>query len=387
MQTETPATIVETTVRDHSNTLFASLELSKAKWLVTANSPGEEKFSQHIVAGGDGGSLLILLARLKAKAEQRRGVAVKVVVIQEAGLDGFWIHRLLVQNGIESYVVEAASIAVARRHRRAKTDAIDGVSLLRTLMAWARGERRVCSMVRPPSPEEEDQRRLSRERGTLLKERIQHTNRIKALLSGQGIRGYDPLKRDRLDRLDALRTGDGRPLPERLKAEIRRELARIDVVATQLATVERARDALVRTQTTERTNPSTLLIKLKGVGIEFASLVWLEGLFRSFTNRRQVAAYAGLAPSPWQSGGTDRDQGISKAGNHRLRRVMIEIAWFWLRHQPNSALSRWFHNRVGTAKGRVRRIAIVALARKLLVALWRYVTQGIVPEGATLKAA
>lgn len=386
MQTKTPATTVETTVRDHSNTLFASLELSKAKWLVTANSPGEEKVSKYVVAGGDGASLLVLLARLKAKAEQRYGIAVKVVVIQEAGLDGFWIHRLLVQSGIESHVVDAASIAVARRHRRAKTDAIDGVTLLRTLMAWARGERRVCSMVRPPSPEEEDQRRLSRERGTLLKERIQHTNRIKGLLSGQGIRGYDPLKPDRLDRLDALRTGDGRPLPERLKAEIRRELARIDVVASQLATVERARDALVRTQT-EPTNPSALLITLKGVGIEFASLVWLEGLFRSFTNRRQVAAYAGLAPSPWQSGGTDRDQGISKAGNHRLRRVMIELAWFWLRHQPDSALSRWFRNRVGTAKGRVRRIAIVALARKLLVALWRYVTQGIVPEGATLKAA
>ena len=387
MQTETLATTVETTTRDHSNTLFASLELSKAKWLVTANSPGEEKFSTYVVAGGDGASLLVLLARLKAKAEQRRGVSVKVVVIQEAGLDGFWIHRLLVQSGIESHVVDPASIAVARRHRRAKTDAIDGVSLLRTLMAWARGERRVCSMVRPPSPEAEDQRRLSRERGTLLKERIQHTNRIKGLLSGQGIRGYDPLKPDRLDRLDALQTGDGRPLPERLKAEIRRELARIDVVATQLATVERARDALVRTQMMERTNPSALLIKLKGVGIEFASLVWLEGLFRSFTNRRQVAAYAGLAPSPWQSGGTNRDQGISKAGNHRLRHVMIELAWFWLRHQPNSALSRWFHNRVGTAKGRVRRIAIVALARKLLVALWRYVTQGIVPQGATLKAA
>src|ERR1700749_362551 len=384
MQTETPATTVETTARDHSNTLFASLELSKAKWLVTANSPGEEKFSTYVVAGGDGASLLVLLARLKAKAEQRRGVSVKVVVIQEAGLDGFWIHRLLVQSGIESHVVDPASIAVARR---AKPDAIDGVSLLRTLMAWARGERRVCSMVRPPSPEEEDQRRLSRERGTLLKERIQHTNRIKGLLSGQGIRGDDPLKPERLDRLDALRTGDGRPLPDRLKAEIRRELARIDVVATQLATVERTRDALVRTQTTEPTNPSALLIKLKGVGIEFASLVWLEGLFRSFTNRRQVAAYAGLAPSPWQSGGTNRDQGISKAGNHRLRRVMIELAWFWLRHQPDSALSRWFHNRVGTAKGRVRRIAIVALARKLLVALWRYVTQGIVPEGAILKAA
>src|SRR6201993_1588663 len=152
MQTKTPATTVETTVRDHSNTLFASLELSKAKWLVTANSPGEEKFSKHVVAGGDGALLLVLLARLKAKAEQRRGVSVKVVVIQEAGLDGFWIHRLLVQSGIESHVVDPASIAVARRYRRAKTDAIDGVSLLRTLMAWARGERRGSSAGSAPPP-------------------------------------------------------------------------------------------------------------------------------------------------------------------------------------------------------------------------------------------
>src|ERR1700757_699403 len=159
MQTETLATTIETTARDHSNTLFASLELSKAKWLVTANSPGEEKFSTYVVAGGDGALLLVLLARLKAKAEQRRGVSVKVVVIQEAGLDGFWIHRLLVQSGIESYVVEAASMAVARRHRRAKTDAIDGVSLLRTLMAWARGGRRGWRAGSPPPPGEEKQRR------------------------------------------------------------------------------------------------------------------------------------------------------------------------------------------------------------------------------------
>src|ERR1700739_3967167 len=152
MQTKTPAPTVETTVRDHSNTLFASLELSKAKWLVTANSPGEEKFSKHVVAGGDGASLLILLARLKAKAEQRHGVAGQVVVIQEAGLDGFWIHLLLVQSGIESYVVEAASIAVARRHRRGKTDAIDGGALLRTLRAWARGERRGRARGGPPRP-------------------------------------------------------------------------------------------------------------------------------------------------------------------------------------------------------------------------------------------
>ena len=313
---------------------------------------------------------------------------IKTVVIQEAGLDGFWIHRLLLAEGIESHVVDAASIAVDRRHRRAKTDAIDGETLLRTLMAWARGERRVCSMVRAPSPEEEDRRRLTRERGTLLKERIQHTNRVKGLLSGQGVRDYNPLRRDRFERLEALRTGDGRELPPLLKAEIRRELDRIAVVETQLAAVERARDALVRTEAAEVPNtPAALLLKLKGIGPEFASLLWLELLFRSFGNRRQVAAYGGLAPSPWQSGSIERDQGISKSGNRRLRKTMIELAWFWLRHQPDSALSRWFQARVGAAKGRIRRIAIVALARKLLVALWRYVTQGVVPEGAVFKAA
>jgi transposase len=387
MQSVTSATAVAATARANDITLFASLELSKSKWVVTINSPGSEKFSKHVVEGGDGIGLLDRLSRSRAKAEPRSGVQIKAIVIQEAGLDGFWIHRLLLTNGIESHVVDAASIAVDRRHRRAKTDAIDGETLLRTLMAWARGERRVCSMVRAPSPEDEDRRRLTRERGTLLKERIQHTNRVKGLLSGQGVRDYNPLRCDRVERLEALRTGDGRELPPLLKAEIRRELDRIALVMTQLAAVERARDALIRTEAEERNNPAALLIKFKGLGPEFASLLWLEALFRSFGNRRQVAAFGGLAPSPWQSGGVERDQGISKSGNRRLRKTMIELAWFWLRHQPGSALSRWFQARVGAAKGRVRRIAIVALARKLLVALWRYVTQGVVPEGAVFKAA
>ena len=387
MQSVTSATAVATTALANDITLFGSLELSKSKWVVTINSPGSEKFSKHVVEGGDGAGLLDLISRSRAKAEQRYGVQVKAIVIQEAGLDGFWIHRLLLANGIESQVVDAASIAVDRRHRRAKTDSIDGETLLRALMAWARGERRVCSMIRAPSPEEEDRRRLTRERGTLLKERIQHTNRIRGLLSGQGIRDYNPLRRDRFEQLEALPTGDGRELPPMLKAEIRRELDRIAVVTTQLAAVERARDALIRTEAEERNNPAAQLLKLKGMGPEFASLLWLKSLFRSFGNRRQVAAYAGLAPSPWQSGGVERDQGISKSGNRRLRHTMIELAWFWLRHQPASALSRWFQARVGAGKGRVRRIAIVALARKLLVALWRYVAQGVVPEGAAFKAA
>ena len=387
MQSVTSATAVATTARSNDIRLFVSLELSKSKWVVTINNPGSEKFSKHVIEGGDGAGLLELLSRSRAKAEQRYGVQVKAIVIQEAGLDGFWIHRLLLANGIESHVVDAASVAVDRRHRRAKTDAIDGETLLRTLMAWARGERRVCSMVRAPSREDEDRRRLTRERGTLLKERIQHTNRVRGLLSGQGVQDYDPLRRDRFERLEALRTGDGRELPPMLKEEIRRELDRIALVTTQLAAVERARDALIRMDAEERNNPAALLLKLKGLGPEFASLLWLESLFRSFGNRRQVAAYGGLAPSPWQSGGVERDQGISKSGNRRLRKTMIELAWLWLRHQPDSALSRWFQARVGAVKGRIRRIAIVALARKLLVALWRYVTQGVVPEGAVFKAA
>ena len=388
MMADPSATPIEATTRPDAGRLFAALELGKSRWLVTVDAPGSDKLSRHAVAGGDGAALLDLLARLRTTAERRTGRPVEVLVIQEAGLDGFWLHRLLERNGISSHVVDPASIAVNRRHRRAKTDTIDGEMLLRTLMAWARGERRVCSMVRPPSPEEEDRRRLTRERATLLKERIQHTNRIKGLLYGQGIIDYDPLRKDRLARLDALETGDGRPLPERLKAEIRRELERVELVASQIAAVERERDALIEA-TSEAAGPGTpaaALARLKGIGGELGALLWLEALFRRFDNRRQIAAYAGLAPSPWQSGGTDREQGISKSGNRRLRHAMVELAWFWLRHQPDSALSAWFRERVGPGRGRVRRIAIVALARKLLVALWRYTTQGVVPQGAAFKA-
>lgn len=381
------STPIQAAAQLQANTLFASLELSKARWLVTVSAPGSDKLSRHQVPGGDGQALLELLWRLQAAAARRTGAPVMIIVIQEAGLDGFWIHRLLVQNGITSHVVDPASIAVNRRHRRAKTDKIDGVKLLRTLMAWMRGERQVCTMVQPPSPEDEDRRRLARERARLLKERVQHTNRIKGLLSGQGIPDYDPLHRDRRRCLAALTTGDGRPLPERLKAEIGRELDRLERVVSQLTVVERERDALVaRTAEADACAAPAALARLRGIGPELAALLWLEALFRRFDNRRQIAAYAGLTPSPWQSGGIDREQGIAKSGNPRLRRAMIELAWFWVRHQPGSALSRWFVERVGTARGRVRRIAIVALARKLLVALWRYVTQGVVPQGAVLKA-
>jgi transposase len=366
-------------------TFFVSLELSRSRWLVTSLSPGSAKLSNHTVAGGDGNALLDLLALLQSKAARRVGVPVKVVAIQEAGLDGFWIHRLLVANGIESHVVEGASIAVPRRRRRIKTDMVDGEMLVRTLAAFKRDEPRVCSMVVPPSPAEEDRRRLSRERRTLIKERVEHSNRIKGLLASQGIRGYQPLRRDCRERLAELQTGDGRPLLPRLKAEIIRELDRLELVRQQITEVEAARDALLQSQDAEGKAPAKLLLRLMSIGPEFATILWLEGLSRSFSNRRQLAAYAGLAPSPWRSGCIDREQGISKAGNPRLRSAMIELAWLWLRHQPDSSLSRWFHARVQANRGRIRRIAIVALARKLLIALWRYVSQGEVPEGARLK--
>src|SRR3982075_1478462 len=223
-------------------TFYASLELSRATWLVTCLLPERDRMSKYSTPGGDGGALLGLLERMRARAQQLAGRPVKIVVIQEAGLDGFWVHRLLEANGIESHVVDPASIAVPRRRRRAKTDAIDGETLLRTLLAWKRGEPRVCSMVVPPSPEQEDRRRISRERANLLREKIQHVNRIKGLLAGQGITGYDPLHKDRRTRLDGLMTGDGRPLPGRLKAALLRELARIELLLQQIADVEAERD-------------------------------------------------------------------------------------------------------------------------------------------------
>ena len=375
----------KTASRTDPDAIFVSLELSRSRWLVTSLPPGSEKMSKHSVTGGDGGALLDLLARLRAKTEERTGASARLVVIQEAGLDGFWIHRLLTANAIESHVVEPTSIAVPRRHRRAKTDIIDGETLLRTLRAFKRGEPRVCSMVVPPSPAEEDRRRISRERKTLIKERIEHVNRIKGLLASQGIFGCEPMHKDFRNRFEGLRTGDGRPLGLWLKAEILRELDRIDLVLRQIATVEAERDTLVQPDGIHAKAPAAVLMKLKGIGPEFAAVLWLEGLFRRFANRRQLAAYAGLAPSPWQSGSIDREQGIAKSGNPRLRTTMVELAWLWLRYQPDSALSCWFRERVRLERGRIRRITIVALARKLLVALWRYTTLGEVPKGAALK--
>lgn len=376
-----------TAIRTDLGAIFTSLELSRSKWLITSLSPGGgEKMSKHSVAAGDVAGLLELFAKLKRKAEARTGRCFPIIVIQEAGLDGFWIHRVLQAEGIESHVVDPASIATSRRRRRAKTDRIDGEALLRALLAHKRGEPRVCAMVLVPTPEEEDRRRISRERKALLNERISHVNRIKGLLFGQGVSGYEPLRRDRRKRLEELKTGDGRPLPAHLKMQIGRELDRLELLVEQLKAVEAERDAMLAAA--EAVSPApAMLLDLKGVGPESAAVLWSEGLSRHFDNRRQLAAYAGLAPTPWKSGSIDHEQGVSKSGNPRLRTTLIQIAWLWLRHQPESALTLWFKDRVKQNGGRLKKTTIVALARKLLVALWKYVNAGVVLEGAVIRTA
>ncbi len=374
-------------IRTDLGAIFISLELSRSSWLVTSLSPGSgEKMSKYAVRGSDVAGLLERFAQLKEKARARTGRVFSFVVIQEAGLDGFWIDRVLQNEGVESHVVDPASIATSRRRRRAKTDRIDGETLVRGLLPYKRGEPRVCAMVKAPTPEEEDNRRLCRERKVLTAERVLHVNRIKGLLFCQGISGYEPLRRDRRERLEELQTGDGRPLPQHLKAQVDRELDRLELLLKQIKTVEGERDALLAAAQTAMPAPA-MLLDIKGIGSEFAAVLWSEGLFRHFDNRRQVAAYAGLAPTPWQSGAVDREQGVSKAGNPRLRTTLIQLAWLWLRNQPQSALTIWFHERVRRNAGRLRKTTIVALARKLLVALWKYVTTGVVIEGATMKAA
>ena len=238
-------------------------------------------------------------------------------------------------------------------------------------------------MVKAPTPEEEDRRRLCRERKVLIGERVQHVNRVKGLLFSQGISGYEPLRRDRRERLDTLQTGDGRLLPDHLKAQVCRELDRLELLLEQIKAVEAERDVLLAAQ--QVAAPAAMLLDIKGIGPEFAAILWSEGLFRHFDNRRQVASYAGLAPTPWQSGSVDREQGVSKTGNPRLRTTLIQLAWLWLRHQPQSALTLWFEERVRRNGGRLKKTTIVALARKLLVALWKYVTAGVVIEGAVMK--
>lgn len=378
-----PASMTCTPTTEQCATIFLALELSQKTWLVTILSPHTHRISRHRLAAGDGDGLLTLIGRSQARAARALGRASRVASCYEAGYDGFWLHRLLVAAGIDNHVFDPASIAVDRRARRAKTDRIDGEMLLRVLMAHARGEPRVVRVVRVPSREQEDARRTERERERLVKERTGHVNRIKALMRTLGMDPGDLRRADWPAWLARQRDRQGRPVPPRLAAELGREHARLMLVREQIAALEaeRAHDphpALAR--------QAAQLATLRGIGPAFATTLAGELYWKDFKNRREVAGYCGLAPSPWQSGGLARDQGISKAGNRRARHTAIELAWLWLQHQPDSELSRWYRARVNGARGRLRRVMIVALARKLVVALWRFLTTGLVPSDAVCKA-
>jgi len=385
---EKQTAVAPTAVAGEVVRIFLALELSRSSWLVASHTPAADKISRHKLAAGDIDGLLALIERLRTRVEQKTGQPVQVISCYEAGYDGFWLDRKLKAEGVINHVMDPASIQVDRRARRVKTDAVDADALLRALMAFCRGEKKVCSMVRVPTRDEEDAKRLSREREQLIKERVRHVNRIKGLCATQGIYDYQPLKANRLERLDELRTGDGNPLPDRLKNEIRRQLERLKLLLELIGTVEAERDAVVKADkpASEADRKIRALAKLKGIGPEIATVLYNEVFYRQFANRRDVAAYVGLTPSLFASGDLRHDQGISKAGNPRARATMVELAWLWVRHQSGSALTAWFLARVSGIKGRIKRIAIVALARKLLVALWRYLETGLVPTEAMLKA-
>jgi len=385
----TARTVINPPAAPHGETvrcLFA-IELSKTSWIVAVHTPLSDKISRYTLKGCDWKGLLALIDRVCRRGGQELGRPVEVITCYEAGYDGFWLHRLLQAQGIRNYVIDPASLQVDRRGRRPKTDRIDAEQLLRSLMAYLRGEPKVWSVVQVPSIAEEDARRLHRERDRLINERNQHVNRIKGLCAIQGIYHYEPMRRDRLARLERLRTVQGDELPERLMAELRRELQRLELVLEMIDRLEAERDAIVTDEAPTHLNARKIrdLHRLRAIGPEFATVLVGEVFYRSFNNRRQLGSYVGFTPSPFRSGTMVREQGISKAGNPKARKTMVELAWLWLRYQPDSSLSIWFRERVGAMKGRIRRITIVALARKLLVALWRYLETGVAPQGAVLK--
>jgi transposase len=366
-------------------TVHLVFELSKKNWKLGVMLPGSEKLSRYTITGGDLAALAARLASAREKAA-RGGKPVRIVSCYEAGIDGHWLHRWLTQQGVISHEVDPSSIEVSRRARRAKTDKIDLDKLMRAFLAYLRGEPRVCSMLRVPTVEDEDRKRRTRERDRLRDERTGHTNRINGLLHGQGVRDAMPLKPGFIASLDKMRTGDGAALAPRLKEEIVREHERLILVHKQLTALEAKSKAELRAA-----QPGSIeakinqLIDLNGIGPVGGQGLVNEVFYRSFDNTRQVGSYFGLAGTPYDSGESRREQGISKAGNRRARKLAIQLAWLWLRHQPGSQLSCWFRERVGNLKGRIRRISIVAVARKLMVALWRYLTTGLVPTGAVLR--
>lgn len=380
------------TAFDHDSTLVVAMELSGKSWQLGAVVPGVSRRPKRGLKVGDMDELLRVLERWKAEAAKAGRTIARVVVAYEAGRDGFWIARDLIERGIEVQVMQPASIPVERKGRRAKTDRIDLDMLLRTLLAWLRGEPRVCAMVRVPSEEEEDARRPGRERHKLTRERVSIENQIQSLLWLHGIYGFRARLKKAKEKLEALRMRSGASLPRETMAQLRRLMIRQRLLSEQLAEIDAAREAelaaAAKAPDPERGQRMIrLLVAICGVGLETATQLVREVLCRPFRDRRAVAAFVGLTGTPFQSGGMEREQGVSKSGDKRVRGLMMQLAWRWLKFQSDSALSRWYVERVGDAKGRIRKIMAVALARKLLVALWRYVQDGVIPEGARLAAA
>ena len=334
------------------NTVYVAIELSLSSWVVAARLPSIDKSRLHRLEGGDVGALLGTIADLRIQASTKLGSAVEVACCFEAGRDGFWLHRLLTAHGIAAYVLEPTSILVNRRARRAKTDRLDAEGMLRVLATWLAGDRQVCSMVRVPTPHEEDAKRPHRERGQLVADRLRIENRIEALLFTQGIRGRPSLRSWERD-VTALRTGDGRALPPLLRAELDRLRRRLVLVRELIQELETDRaQALEEDKGADAmVGKITALQRIRGIGENFAAVLTREVFYRSFGNRRQLASYVGITPMPYQSGGMDRDRSISRAGNPRARTTIIQLAWLWLRYQPDSALTAWFRERVGQLQG------------------------------------
>ena len=360
-----------------ANELYMAFELGEKSWKLSL-SDGARSPSHYSVIAGDTATLLECIAKAKARC----GLApeARVRSCYEAGRDGFWLHRWLIEQGVDSIVVDSSSIEVNRRARRAKTDRLDGDKLLAMLLRYAAGERRVWSVVRVPTREQEDGRRTHRELGRLGQERIAHINRIRALLVMHNVR----VKYVGGHLWQRWWTGHAQELPPRVRAEIERESKRLLLVQEQRHTIEAEQRQAVGANAEPQV---TGLAQLRGIGVS-SGWVLAKELFgwRRFRNRREVAGCLGLAPSPYASGESETEQGISKTGNRRVRSLMVELAWSWLRYQPDSELSQWYNRRFARGGKRLRRIGIVALARRLAIALWRYLEDGLIPQGAQLKA-
>ena len=372
---------------DQNTTVVVVVEMSEQSWLVAGLVPGVNRQPLKKLEP-DPVALLRLLERWRAEAMKAGRTIGRIVLAFEAGRDGFWLARWLQARGIEVHVIHSTSVAVSREHRRAKTDRLDTTMLMRVFLGWLRGERGHCGMVAIPTIEEEDAKRPSRERESLVGERTRIVNRMKSALARLGIRGFKPELRKAPQRLEALRTPEDVPIPPNMLDEIRRDLARLAVVREQIDAIERAR--LQRLERAPEAGPHAmvrLLARVIGIGVETADMLVQEVLSRNLRDRRAVARYAGLTGSPDESGSKRREKGLAKSGNARVRRGLIQLAWRFLRFQKDSALAQWYRARTEGAKGARKTTMVAALARKLLIGLWRLVTTGVVPEGLVLRRA